>query len=132
MYRTKIFAFAASFFFLTSCKKDNSEEPIPNNQSLTWIKSQGGTDWDMFNAVVQLPSGEHVIAGTSRSTDGDLTGSRVTYDPWITKVDNNGTKVWTSVFGDNSNEYVTGMTTTTDGGFIIVYHFYEGFSLKQK
>lgn len=121
MYRTKILAFATSFFLLTSCKKDNSEEPIPNNQSLTWIKNLGGTNWDMFNAVVQIPSGEHVIAGTSRSTDGDLPGTRVTYDPWITKVDNNGAKVWTIAFGDHSDEYVTSMTTTPDGGFIVVY-----------
>src|SRR5688500_7850273 len=122
MYRTRILAIASSLFLLTSCKKDNSEEPIPNNQSLTWIKSFGGSNWDMFNAVVQIPSGEHIIAGTSRSTDGDLPGTRVTYDPWVTKVDNNGAKVWTVAFGDYSDEYVTSMTTTADGGFIVVYY----------
>jgi hypothetical protein len=127
MYRTSILAIATSLFLLTSCKKDTSEDPIPNNQSLTWIKSFGGTNWDMFNAVVQIPGGENIIAGTSRSTDGDLPGTRVTYDPWVTKVDNNGNKVWTVAFGDHSDEYVTGMVPTTDGGFIVVY--YSGIPL---
>jgi hypothetical protein len=128
MYRTKLSAFAFSLFILISCKKNpTAEPPIPNNQALTWIKNFGGTNWDMFNAVVEIPGGGYVVAGTSRSTDGDLTGARVSYDPWITRVDNNGVKVWTAAFGDNSDEYVTAMTATADGGFIAVY--YSGYPL---
>jgi hypothetical protein len=128
MYRTNLLVLASTLILLVSCKKNSSEEkPIANNQALTWIKSFGGTNWDMFNTVVQIPSGEYVIAGSSRSVDGDLTGARVSYDPWITKVDNNGAKVWSVAFGDNSDEYVTSMTTTPDGGFIVVY--YSGYPL---
>ncbi|MBA2744619.1 MAG: hypothetical protein H0U44_00200 [Flavisolibacter sp.] len=120
----------AGIISLASCKKNttpNIEEPIANNQSISWIKSFGGTNFDFYNAAIQTSAGDYVVAGSSRSTDGDLTGARVSYDVWITRINVNGGKVWSKAYGDNSDEYVTSIVQTSDGGYFIVY--YSGFPL---
>lgn len=106
---------------LAACKKDKEpkQEPIPNNQALSWIKTYGGTNYDFANAVVQLSGGEYIVAGTTRSVDGDLSGSRVGYDAWLTKLDASGNKVWMQVYGENNDDYATSLVATSDGGFLM-------------
>jgi hypothetical protein len=124
----RVFLFS-TVLIAASCKKNNpiDQPPIANNQAVTWIKTFGGSNFDFYNAAIETAPGEYVIAGTTRSIDGDLSGARVSYDPWLTKIDNNGNKVWSVAFGDNSDEYVTDMAKTTDGGYIMIY--YSGFPL---
>lgn len=107
---------------LFSCKKgkENSQEPIPNNKAVSWIKTYGGSEYDFANAIVQLPDGGYVVAGTSRSSDGDIPGGRWGYDSWVTKVDASGTKLWSKAFGANNDDYSTAIVATPDGGFIVV------------
>lgn len=105
---------------LFSCKKNKDAEPIPNNKALAWIKTYGGPDYDFGTSVVQLSSGEYVIAGSTRSNGGDIPGSRFGYDALLTKVDLNGNKVWNQTYGANDDDYGTGVVATADGGFIMV------------
>lgn len=108
---------------LTSCKKDKDDnDPISNNKAVTWIKTFGGTNYDFAKSIVQLPDGDYVMAGTTRSSDGDIPGSRFGYDPWIARIDTLGNKVWSNAFGTNADEHTGGLIATPDGGFVIVGH----------
>ena len=109
---------------LSSCKKDKDEnsDPIENNKAVAWTNTYGGTNYDFAKTVVQLSTGEYVMAGTSRSSDGDIPGSRFGYDPWIAKVDTAGNKIWSNAFGTNADEHTGNMIATPDGGFVMVGH----------
>lgn len=115
----------------TSCTKDddnNSQPPIPNNQALTWIKTFGGTNDDFAMTATQLTGGDYVFAGATRSTDGDLSGTRVGYDFWITRLSSDGTKQWSTALGSGSNDdYATGIVPTSDGNLVLAgYGFNTG------
>lgn len=109
---------------MTSCKKEDTDEGqlIPNNQAVSWIKTYGGSNYDFAKAVVQLPNGDYVIAGTTRSVDGDVPGNRVGYDPWITRIDSLGNRLWSNAFGTNADEHTGNFIATPDGGFLLVGH----------
>lgn len=105
-----------------SCKKNNNEQPpIPNNQALAWAKTFGGTGYDFANSAVQLSGGDYVFAGASRSNDGDLSGSRVGYDYWLTRIGTDGAKQWSVTFGNNTyDEHATSVVATADGNVVLV------------
>jgi len=109
---------------LASCKRDKDEDstPIANNKAVTWIKTFGGSNYDFGKSVIQLSNGDYVMAGTTRSTDGDVSGSRVGYDPWLARVDSSGNKVWSTAFGTNADEHTSSLAATGDGGFLIGGH----------
>jgi hypothetical protein len=107
----------------TSCKKNKEEDqPIANNQAVAWAKTLGGTNYDFGKSVVQLPNGNYVMAGTSRSSDGDIPGSRFGYDPWLVEVDTAGNKIWSVAYGTGADEHTDNLVATSDGGFLIVGH----------
>lgn len=107
---------------VSSCKKpvEVVPEPIPHNKALSWIKNLGGPEYDMAYSIIQLPGGEYAMAGATRSSGGDVPGSRVGYDAWLTKVDNAGNKSWSVAFGGSNDDYTMGVTNTTDGGYLMV------------
>ena len=110
-----------TLLFLASCKKEKQPDPIPSNKAVTWAKSFGGNEYEFMNAVVQLSDGSYVTAGATRSTSGDFSGQqRWGYDVWVAKIDNAGNKSWYSIFGDNDDNYATGIAATSDGGFIVI------------
>lgn len=111
-------------FFFISCKKNKDPDPIPNNKALVWTKAYGGNEYDFGNAVIQLTDGSYVFAGATRSTGTEFPGTRWGWDVWLSKVDNSGNKQWYSIFGDNDDNYATGIAATADGGFLLVGYTY--------
>jgi hypothetical protein len=128
---------AALLLLLCSCgKTKDTKKPESVNRQLTWIKTYGGSNYDFANSIVQGTDSGYVMAGASRSVDGDLTGSRVGYDIWIAKVDTAGNKLWSKSYGGNNDEYATAIIRTNDGGYLISGHtflpgnVYSGWVIK--
>lgn len=122
----QILFFTLSVVLLFSCKKGNEAKPDPieNNKAVTWIKSYGGSEYDFTNSIVQLTSGDYVMAGTTRSVDGDISGNRIGFDSWVAKFDVNGTKVWSKTYGANDDDYANAIAACPDGGFIVTGYTY--------
>jgi hypothetical protein len=66
--------------------------------NLQWQKSLGGTGYDEATSVQQTTDGGYIVAGTSNSTGGDITGN---YDSgfygywyWIVKLGATGNLQW--------------------------------------
>jgi hypothetical protein len=118
---------AVLLVLLVSCKKTKDPDPIPNNKALKWAKTLGGSEYDMANSVIQLQAGDYVMAGTTRSTDGDITGNRVGYDAWLAKTDVNGNKTWSMTFGESNDDYANGVASTPDGGFLIAGYTFVNY-----
>lgn len=54
--------------------------------TLLWQRCLGGSNSDLGIAVLQASDQGYVLAGSSKSTDGDVTGSHGGYDAWIVKL----------------------------------------------
>lgn len=81
------------------------------NGSLLWQKSLGGSDDDQATAVRQTDDGGYLVAGSSRSADGDATSGHIGrgYDYWIVKTDANGNIMWQQIYGGTGDDYASAM-----------------------
>ncbi len=87
--------------------------------SIQWEKTYGGSDQDLANCIQQTTDGGYIVAGRSRSTNGDVTGNHGMDDYWIVKLSSTGALQWQKSFGGSSNDAATSIQQTTDGGYIV-------------
>jgi hypothetical protein len=50
------------------------------------IKTYGGSYDDQPMAIIEFTSGRYVLAGSSASNDGNVSGNHGAYDAWILNV----------------------------------------------
>ncbi|RDC64876.1 T9SS type A sorting domain-containing protein [Adhaeribacter pallidiroseus] len=86
-----------------------------------WDMRFGGSGDDELKKVVQLATGEYILAGYSNSpADGDKSqGSRGGTDYWLVKVSSTGTKIWDKRYGGSLNDELSGLVETANGGFLL-------------
>jgi len=91
--------------------------------NLQWQKSLGGTDVDAAYSIQQTGDGGFIVAGTSLSNDGDVTGNHGSSsglgDFWVVKLNNIGTIEWQKCLGGLSGDAAKSIQQTTDGGYIV-------------
>lgn len=89
---------------------------------IQWQKSFGGSNVDQAFAVEQTADSGLIVAGISRSSDGDITihhGTNWYNDYWIVKTDANGIIQWQHAFGGTFTDWLYSLKQTYDGGFIL-------------
>lgn len=90
--------------------------------NVQWKKSYGGAGDDRA-AFIQLTSdGGYIVAGTSDSTDGDVTGNHGNFDFWIVKLTSEGAIDWQKSLGGSLEDRADWILQTTDGGYIVCGH----------
>jgi len=89
----------------------------PNVQ---WSQNFGGSGDDNISGVVQATDGNYVMAGTSNSSDGDLSSNSGTWDVWLAKFNNSGTVLWEYSYGGSLADQAIDLISTADGGYAIV------------
>ncbi len=98
---------------------------LNSNGAVQWQKSLGGANVDSPHSIIQILEGGYIVAGSSHSTDGDITGNHGGEDSWIVKLDVNGIIQWQNAFGGTSDERSNSIQQTADRGFIIVGNSYS-------
>lgn len=88
--------------------------------NIQWQKTYGGSHYDAATSVLQTVDGGYIVAGFSESNDGDVTGNHGSEDYWIVKIDNNGAIQWQKSLGGNSQDFVSDIKQTSDGGYVVV------------
>ncbi len=89
---------------------------------IDWQKSLGGSQNDMASSICQTTDSGYVIAGWSKSIDGNVTGHHGSInkdDYWIVKLDKNGTLQWQKSLGGSLDDQANSIVATNDGGFIV-------------
>ena len=88
---------------------------------IEWIKTYGGSDIDQAVAVVEANDGSYIVAGSTRSTDGELTGKPSNdSDYWVLKISSSdGSIIWHKTYGGIDDDIATNITKTSDGGYIL-------------
>ncbi|HUM66245.1 MAG TPA: hypothetical protein PLV32_10380, partial [Chitinophagaceae bacterium] len=98
--------------------------------NLEWQRRYGGNGLDIGNNIVHAGDGGYLIAASSSSNDGQITGNHGTggyTDGVLMKVSANGSLLWSKCFGGSKNEelfdieiidgriFLAGFTNSVDG-----------------
>lgn len=92
---------------------------VNSSGTLQWQKSLGGSQDDRGYSVRQTSDGGYIIAGTTRSNDGDVTGYKAWEDYWVIKLDSSGSVQWQKTYGGSKDDEARSIIQTTDGGYIV-------------
>jgi hypothetical protein len=88
--------------------------------NIIWQKSLGGSSYDYAHSIQQIADGGYIVAGRSKSNNGDITGNNGGYDFWIVNLDASGNITWQKSLGGSGADAAYSIQQTTDGGYIIV------------
>lgn len=95
--------------------------------TMIWSKTYGGTKDDLGYSVVENPDGTLVVAGYSKSSDGEVSSNLGMHDFFIFKTDTQGNLIWSKSNGFMSHDHAHKIITTSDGGYFVVgYVDYAG------
>jgi len=89
--------------------------------NIQWQNTIGGNSGDGLYSVQQTTDGGYILGGVSTSNiSGDKTENSQGYiDYWVVKLDSSGNIQWHNTIGGNSDDYLTSIQQTTDGGYIL-------------
>jgi hypothetical protein len=92
---------------------------LSSTGDLEWQKALGGTLNDRAFAVQQTTEGGYIVAGSSSSNDGDVSGNHGGDDAWVVKLSTNGAVEWQKTLGGTNNESAQSIQLTSDGGYVL-------------
>lgn len=87
--------------------------------NISWQKTLGGSAPEAAYSVKQTSDGGYVVAGSSQSSDDDVSDNKGGNDYWVVKLDGAGNLMWEKNFGGSSDDVAQSVATTTDNGFIV-------------
>jgi len=85
-----------------------------------WSTTYGGSSEDYLKSITSAGDNGYVVAGYTKSTDGDIPLNKGGYDEWLIKIDASGNKQWVKTYGGLNDEYITNVVNSSGGGFITV------------
>ncbi|HEY4147981.1 MAG TPA: hypothetical protein VGM41_03590, partial [Chitinophagaceae bacterium] len=91
--------------------------------AIKWQKCLGGSRDDKAYDIALTPDGGFIVAGSSKSIDGNITGHHGgidTADAWLVKLDQYGNIQWQKSFGGSKDDYFTSVIRTSDNAYLCV------------
>jgi Secretion system C-terminal sorting domain len=92
---------------------------INDTGGIQWQKSLGGSGTDQAEWIQQTKDGGYIVAGTTNSIDGDITGKFGGNDCWVVKLDDTGGVQWKKCLGGTNEDDGLYIEQTFDGGYIL-------------
>ncbi|WGS64977.1 fibronectin type III domain-containing protein [Marinitoga aeolica] len=113
-----------TYYWKVVAKDDKGAKTESNIYTFTnkiprWQKTFGGSNGDMAHSIQQTTDGGYIVAGTTYSNDGDVSGNHGYYDYWIIKLDEKGNLKWQKTFGGSDMDEAYSIQETSDNNFII-------------
>ncbi|NNC69335.1 MAG: hypothetical protein HKN90_00775 [Flavobacteriaceae bacterium] len=95
---------------------------INDRGELLWERSFGGSGFDSAFAISKSNSifSSYIIAGHSKSSDGDLSVNNGENDYWVFQIDTNGKLLFEKSLGGAGLDFAYGVTETFDGKIVVV------------
>src|SRR5207247_1541524 len=93
--------------------------------NLLWEKSLGGSGDDYAYSIQQTNDDGFIVAGSSPSNDGDVSGNHGHTDFWIVKLDEDGNLLWQKSFGGSDYDQAKSIQQTVDGGYVVAGYSYS-------
>jgi hypothetical protein len=86
---------------------------------IDWEKCIGGSEKEEAYFIRQTTDNGYILAGSSSSVDGDVTGNHLSTDYWIVKLTSIGDISWQKCLGGSDDDQAYSIEQTTDGGYIV-------------
>ncbi len=93
---------------------------VGSDGTLIWQRCLGGSGNDYAAGVAEAADGGYVVAGTTWSCDGDVSGNHGDADIWVVKLDTSGGTVWQRCLGGSGIDSGSAIRQSPDGGYVIV------------
>lgn len=93
---------------------------IAGNGDLIWNQSYGGSSFDVSRSINKTSDNGYVIAGSSRSSDGDVTRNQGQNDAWVVKVNEDGQLLWQTTVGGSEIDFAYDAVQLPNGSIIAV------------
>lgn len=93
---------------------------ISPNGDLLWEKTIGGSSFDVARSIVATDDNGFLLAGSSRSSDGDVSENEGQNDAWVLKVDANGNLQWETTVGGSNIDFAYGAAELLDSSIVAV------------
>lgn len=87
--------------------------------AIDWQKSLGGASYDVGMCAKSTPDDGYIVAGFTKSADGDIFVNHGKSDYWVAKLDENGDIQWSNSFGGSKADSAHYISLTSDGGYIV-------------
>ncbi|MCD6449891.1 MAG: PEGA domain-containing protein, partial [Thermotogaceae bacterium] len=87
--------------------------------NIEWQKALGGSEGDEAHSIQQTRDGGYIVAGCTRSNDGDVSGNHGKVDAWVVKLGESGNIEWQKALGGSFWDKAYSIQQTSDGGFIV-------------
>lgn len=85
-----------------------------------WKRCYGGSANDEAYTIALASDGGYIVAGTTLSSDGDITMNQGVFDFWLLKIDDSGELEWQRTYGGPGLEKAYSIGLTADGGYVMV------------
>lgn len=107
-------------FIVFSCSS-NTNNSIQSETQITFVKTLGGTNNEVAQAVTKTTDAGYAILGYTQSTNGDITGkTNNSFDYWLLKFDANNHLQWQKTYGGTNDDRGSDIIQTSDGGYAIL------------
>ncbi|MFP4369575.1 MAG: choice-of-anchor D domain-containing protein [Candidatus Kapaibacterium sp.] len=95
-----------------------------SNYYVVKIDSIGTVEWekissDYANKIIQTSDGNYIVAGYTRSRDGDISVNYGAEDFWILKLDDKGQLIWEKSYGGSRYDAASTVHETIDGNYLV-------------
>lgn len=88
--------------------------------TVEWSRHYGGSMNEQPNSIRQTSDGGFIAAGSSSSSNGDVTLNQGLSDIWVVKFSSVGDIEWQQTYGGTLSETAFDIEETTDGGYVVV------------
>jgi len=92
---------------------------ITSTGNLIWQKTYGGSSYDICYSMTLAADSGFVLAGSSSSVNGNVTGNHGLKDFWIVKTDSDGNLQWQQSLGGTESDECYAIKSTSDSGFVV-------------
>ncbi len=88
--------------------------------NLIWQKSLGGSEFESARGIQKLSTGNYLLAGNTRSNDGDVQNNNGFNDAWVMVIDESGTLVFEKNIGGSGLDFGAQAIETPDNKILLV------------
>ncbi|WPO83395.1 T9SS C-terminal target domain-containing protein [Chryseobacterium sp. JJR-5R] len=98
---------------------------LTNTGTIQWQKQLGGTVLDRANAIIQTSDSGYLVAGYTRSNNGDIFGNHGTDDFWVVKLTAAGYLQSFKLLGGTSVDIANAITKINNGNYVVTGYTYS-------
>jgi predicted transcriptional regulator len=86
---------------------------LDSSGNVQWVKTIGGSDWDVAYSIIQSSDGGYVVAGRTYSFGAGKA------DMYVVKLDSAGNVQWAKTIGGSDDDRAYSIIQSSDGGYVV-------------